>query len=491
MDASTLVSTPSTPSTAQPDSRTLEEIWSLIEASRAQFCALSDSIWATPELNYAEVQSSAQIAAMLEQQGFRIERGIAGIPTAMVGEAGEGGPVIAILGEYDALPGLSQQADVAEPRPVTAGGNGHGCGHNLLGSAALQAASAVKDFLAARNLPGRVRFYGCPAEEGGSAKGFMVRAGVFDDVDIAISWHPNAFSGVIEANSLACNEINYHFSGRAAHASASPHLGRSALDAVELMNVGVNYMREHMPSSARIHYAVTDTGGHSPNVVQARATVRYLIRARELPALQQLVKRVDNIAAGAALMSETTVTSQVLSGDANLIGNSLLEERMQAHLELLGPPSFSEAERDYAARFQQTLSQDDLKSAYDRYGLPVDYHRPLCDFVLPLRRPYSDMVGSTDVGSVSWVVPTVQVYGATYAIGTPGHSWQLVAQGKAAAAHKGMIHAAKIMASTAVDLLQHPEFIAQAKAEHRARLNGVEFINPIPEGVAPPFPDND
>ncbi|CAJ0995558.1 p-aminobenzoyl-glutamate hydrolase subunit B [Sodalis praecaptivus] len=428
---------------------------------------------------------------MLEQQGFRIERGIAGIPTAMVGEAGEGGPVIAILGEYDALPGLSQQADVAEPRPVTAGGNGHGCGHNLLGSAALQAASAVKDFLAARNLPGRVRFYGCPAEEGGSAKGFMVRAGVFDDVDIAISWHPNAFSGVIEANSLACNEINYHFSGRAAHASASPHLGRSALDAVELMNVGVNYMREHMPSSARIHYAVTDTGGHSPNVVQARATVRYLIRARELPALQQLVKRVDNIAAGAALMSETTVTSQVLSGDANLIGNSLLEERMQAHLELLGPPPFSEAERDYAARFQQILSQDDLKSAYDRYGLPVDYHRLLCDFVLLLRRPYSDMVGSTDVGSVSWVVPTVQVYGATYAIGTPGHSWQLVAQGKAAAAHKGMINAAKIMASTAVDLLQHPEFIAQAKAEHRDRLNGVEFINPIPEGVVPPFPDND
>lgn len=428
---------------------------------------------------------------MLEQQGFRIERGMAGIPTAMVGEAGEGGPVIAILGEYDALPGLSQQADVAEPRPVTAGGNGHGCDHNLLDSAALQAASAVKDFFAARNLPGRVRFYGCPAEEGGSAKGFMVRAGVFDDVDIAISWHPNAFSGVIEANSLICNEINYHFSGRAAHASASPHLGRSALDAVELMNVGVDYMREHMPSSARIHYAVTDTGGHSPNVVQARATVRYLIRARELPALQQLAKRVDNIAAGAALMSETTVTSQVLSGDANLIGNSLLEERMQAHLELLGPPPFSEADRDYAARFQQTLSQDDLKSVYDRYGLPVDYHRPLCDFVLPLRRPYSDMVGSTDMGSVSWVVPTVQVYGATYAIGTPGHSWQLVAQGKAAVAHKGMVHAAKIMASTAVDLLAHPELIEQAKAEHRARLNGVEFINPIPEGVAPPFPDND
>ncbi len=481
--------TDSTPlAVPHPDTETLKQIWSFIDETRGPFCDLSDTLWETPEVNYTEYRSAQLLAEMLETQGFRVARGIAGIPTAMMGEAGSGGPVIAILGEYDALPGLSQQADVAEPVPVVAGGNGHGCGHNLLGTAALQAASAVKAWLAEHRLPGRVRWYGCPAEEGGSAKGFMVRAGVFADVDIAICWHPNAFSGVIEANSLACNEINYHFSGRAAHASASPHLGRSALDAVELMNVGVNYMREHMPSSARIHYAVTDTGGHSPNVVQANATVRYLIRARELPGLQQLVKRVDNIAAGAALMTETTFSRQVLSGDANLIGNSVLEQRMQTHLELLGPPPFDQADAEYAVRFQQTLGQEEIRSAYERYSLPVDYQRPLCDEILPLRRPYSDMVGSTDVGTVSWVVPTVQVYGATYAIGTPGHSWQLVAQGKAPAAHKGMMHAAKIMASTAADLFTHPDLIAQAQAEHATRLNGVEFVNPIPDDVEPPFP---
>lgn len=475
----------------QPDHDTLQQVWSLVDETRAPFCQLSDQIWETPEVNYTEYHSAQRLADMLEVQGFRIERGIAGIPTAMMGEAGQGGPVIAILGEYDALPGLSQQADIAEPAPIVAGGNGHGCGHNLLGSAALQAASAVKTWLAEHRLPGRVRFYGCPAEEGGSAKGFMVRAGVFNDVDIAICWHPNAFSGVIEANSLACNEINYHFTGRASHASVSPHLGRSALDATELMNVGVNYMREHMPSSARVHYALTNSGGHSPNVVQASATVRYLIRARELPELQQLVKRVDNIATGAALMTETTLTRQVLSGDANLIGNQVLEERMQTHLELLGPPQFDQSDRDYALRFQQTLSQEDIRSAYERFSVPVDYQRPLCDFLLPLQRPHSDMVGSTDVGSVSWVVPTVQVYSATYAIGTPAHSWQLVAQGKAPAAHKGMTHAAKIMASTAADLLSHPALIAQAQAEHRARLNDVAFINPIPDDVNPPFPDRE
>ena len=237
------------------------EIWDLVEAKREAFFALSDRVWEMPELNFEEHRSCAEHATMLEQQGFRVTRGVAGMPTAVMGEAGEGGPVIAILGEYDALPGLSQQAGTAEQKPVVAGGNGHGCGHNLLGSGSLMAATAVKDYLAAHGLKGRVRYYGCPAEEGGSAKGFMVRAGVFDDVDIAISWHPAPFAGVNNPISLACNEINFHFSGRASHAAASPHLGRSALDAVELMNVGVNYMREHMPSTARIHYAVTDAGG--------------------------------------------------------------------------------------------------------------------------------------------------------------------------------------------------------------------------------------
>src|SRR4051812_32805314 len=304
------------------------EIWELVDAKREAFFALSDRIWEMPELNYEEYRSCAEHTTMLEQQGFRVTRAVAEIPTAVMGEAGEGGPVIAILGEYDALPGLSQKAGIAEQRPLVEGGKGHGCGHNLLGTGTLMAATALKDYLEAHGLKGRVRYYGCPAEEGGSAKGFMVRAGVFNDVDIAISWHPAPFAGVNNPISLACNEINFHFHGRASHAAASPHLGRSALDAVELMNVGVNYMREHMPSTARIHYAVTDTGGSAPNVVQANATVRYLIRARNHPELQSLVARVKKVAEGAALMTETSVRSEVISGDANLVGNAPLEDLM-------------------------------------------------------------------------------------------------------------------------------------------------------------------
>ncbi|MGH7104834.1 MAG: amidohydrolase, partial [Acetobacteraceae bacterium] len=225
-----------------------EEVWRLVDAKEDRFIALSDRIWGMPDLAYTEHRSVAEHLAMLEAEGFRITRNLAGIPTAVTGEAGAGGPVIAILGEYDALPGLSQEAGVAEPRPLEPGGNGHACGHNLLGSASLLAAAAVKDYLAKNGLPGRVRYYGCPAEEGGAAKGFMVRAGCFDDVDIAISWHPSAFSSVNDAQALATTRIDFRFGGRASHAAASPHLGRSALDAVELMNVGVNYMREHMPS---------------------------------------------------------------------------------------------------------------------------------------------------------------------------------------------------------------------------------------------------
>ena len=463
------------------------EIWDLVEAKRQAFFALSDRIWETPELNYEEYRSCSEHTAMLEQQGFRVSPAAADIPTAVIGEAGEGGPVIAILGEYDALPGLSQEAGTAEKKPLVAGGSGHGCGHNLLGSGSLMAATAVKDYLESSGLKGRVRYYGCPAEEGGSAKGFMVRAGLFDDVDVAISWHPAAFAGVNNPVSLACIEINFHFSGRASHAAASPHLGRSALDAVELMNVGVNYMREHMPSSARIHYAVTDTGGSAPNVVQANATVRYLIRARDLPELQGLVKRVKKIADGATLMTETTVQSEIVSGDANLVGNGPLEQLMHQNLQRLGPPVFDAQDNAFAAEIQRTLTEEDIKSSFARFGLKPRTS-PLCDAIVPPESGDGTLVGSTDVGTVSWVVPTVQMRGATYAIGTPGHSWQLVAQGKAPAAHKGMEHAAKVMAATAVDLFRNPALIEEAKADFQERLAGAPFINPIPDDVNPPIP---
>jgi aminobenzoyl-glutamate utilization protein B len=316
-----------------------------------------------------------------------------------------------------------------------------------------------------------VRYYGCPAEEGGAAKGFMARAGVFSDVDVAISWHPAAFSGVNEAISLANTRIDFTFHGRAAHAAAAPHLGRSALDAVELMNVGVNYMREHMPSDARVHYALLDAGGIAPNVVQARAKVRYLIRASDLPELTRLVERVRKIAQGAALMTETRVESQVVSAVSNLLTNTPLEKAMYDQLVRLGPPPFDEADRAQAAKFQSTLTDEDVVSAFRRVGLPMRQGVSLCDQIVPLDAKSAPMVGSTDVGDVSWVVPTVQARGATYAIGTPGHSWQLTAQGKLPAAHKGLAHVAKVMAGTAIEVIQDEVLLARAKADHEARIS--------------------
>ncbi|HYZ00864.1 MAG TPA: M20 family metallopeptidase [Candidatus Binatia bacterium] len=462
-----------------------EEIWELVDAKKAAFIALSDVIWGMPELGYTEERSVAEHVAAMEREGFRVTRGVAGIPTAVIGEAGEGGPVVGILGEYDALPGLSQEAGVAEPRPVEEGGNGHGCGHNLLGSGSLLAATAVKDYLARHGIPGRVRYYGCPAEEGGAAKGFMVRAGAFADVDAAVSWHPASFSGVNDAASLANTRIDFTFTGRAAHAAGAPHLGRSALDAVELMNVGVNYMREHMPDGARVHYALLDAGGIAPNVVQARAKVRYLVRAANLTELSPLVERVRNIAQGAALMTETTVETRVVSAVSNLLGNEPMERAMQDAFEQLGPPSFDQEDRAIAAMFQATLKYEDIAEAYARARLPVEQGKVLWDSVVPLEVKGTGGVGSTDVGDVSWVVPTVQARGATCALGTPFHSWQLTAQGKSSYAHAGMVHTAKVMAATALAALQDPVLIERAKADLRDRTCATPYVCPLPPGVEP------
>ena len=464
--------------------RNSDAIWHRVDAKGEAYCALADRIWGMPELNFQEHRSAAEHVAMLQKEGFRVTEGVAGIPTAVMGEAGEGGPVIAILGEYDALPGLSNEAGVAEHRPLPGDGSGHACGHNLLGAGAMLAATAVKEWLAERGLPGRVRYYGCPAEEGGAAKTFMVREGAFADVDVAISWHPAPFSGVNEANSLAILLLDFAFAGRASHAAAAPHLGRSALDAVELMNVGVNYMREHMPSDARIHYAYLDAGGIAPNVVQAKAVVRYLVRAAELPELEILAERVRRVAEGAALMTETTVTSSVVSAMSNLLGNTPLERAMYANFQRLGPPEFDAADRAFAEQIRATVRPDDITSAHRRFGIPVT-DAPLCDLIVPLEARGAKMVGSTDVGDVSWAVPTVQARGATYAIGTPGHSWQLTAQGKTPAAHKGMLHVAKVMAGTAADVLADPALLQAAKADHQARLAQTPYVNPLPPGLQP------
>ena len=464
-----------------------EQIWRLVDDKREDFIALSDRVWGMPELCYAEFRSCAEHTRMLEQQGFRVTTNVAGIPTAVMGEAGEGGPVIAILGEYDALPGLSQEAGVAVKNPLPGDGAGHGCGHNLLGSAALLAATAVKDWLAANGIKGRVRYYGCPAEEGGAAKGFMVREGCFDDVDVAFTWHPAAWTAVDDMKSLANTRIDFSFVGRSSHAAAAPHLGRSALDAVELMNVGVNYMREHMPSDARIHYAYLDAGGIAPNVVQATATVRYLIRARDLPELNRLVTRVRKIGDGAALMTETSVTTKVVSAVSNLLMNAPLAEAMHANMMRLGPPPFDDEDRAFAREIQGTLSEEDYVTGFRRYGIRPQPGLPLCDRIVPFDAVGEPMMGSTDVGDVSWKVPLIQARGATYAIGTPGHSWQLTAQGKSGIAHKGMVHVAKVMAGTAVDAIANPALIEAAKADHKARTDATPYVCPLPPDVQPPI----
>lgn len=463
-----------------------DRIWEIAERHRADFTALADRVFDTPEVAYTETESCAAHTAMLDTMGARITRDLAAIPTAVMGEWGTGGPVIAILGEYDALPELGQEPGVAEERAL--GRFGHGCGHNLLGSAALMAAVALRDWLAETGTPGRVRYYGCPAEEGGAAKTFMVRAGLFDDVDAAISWHPADYTGVFHANSLANTRIDFTFLGRAAHAAGAPELGRSALDAVELMNVGVNYLREHMPPGARVHYAYLDSGGPAPNVVPAKATVRQLVRTRRLKDLNALVDRVRKIAEGAALMTETRVEARVVSAVSDLLGNRVLEEAMQANMERLGPVDFDVADVPFAEAIRATLTEEHIADTFRQLGRPVERDLPLCDFVVPLEAGAGASLGSTDVGDVSWAVPTVQAWVATCAIGTPFHSWQLTAQGKMPAAHKGMIHAAKVMAATGRDLFARQDLLAAAKAEHAAHLAREPYSCPLPPEVSPPIP---
>jgi aminobenzoyl-glutamate utilization protein B len=458
----------------------------LVARHQDDLTGLADRVWGMPETLYGEFRSSAEHAAMLRAKGFRVTEGVAGIPTAVTGEAGTGGPLIAILGEYDALPGLSQVAGLDRPEELETGGPGHGCGHNLLGSAAMLAACAVKDWLEATGTPGRVRYYGCPAEEGGAAKTFMVRDGAFDDVDAAVTWHPGGMTRVDDPLSLANTRMDFHFSGRAAHAAAQPHLGRSALDAVELMSVGVNYLREHMVQDARIHYAYLDAGGKAPNVVQARASVRYSIRALDLHEMLALVERVKKVAEGAALMTETSVEFQMFAAVSNHFENLTMDKTMQQALDELGGVPFDDLDRAYAAKIRATLSSSDIAAEWSVVNqAPSD--AVLCDWVVPMRPNGKVLIGSTDVGDVTWKVPTTEVLVATAAIGTPLHSWQMTAQGKSGAAHKGMIHAAKAMGRVAEILISDPARLAEAKAEHAQRLALTPYTCPMPPDHKPPL----
>ena len=457
------------------------------DAKAQTFIDLSDRVWGMPELRFEEFRSVHEHLAAMEAEGFRVTCGIAGIKTAFMAESGEGDVTIGFLGEFDALAGLSQVPGITEQRELEPGANGHGCHHNLLGAASLLAAVTLRDALAEAGIKARVRYYGCPAEEGGSGKTYMARAGAFDDLDAAFCWHPCVYNAVMSSSTLANIQAYFRFSGRAAHAAMSPQVGRSALDAVELMNVGINYMREHMPSDARVHYAITQTGGISPNVVQASAEGLYLIRAPKLSDVRSLFERVRKIAEGAALMTETSVEMIFDRATSNILPNRALEEAMHREFTQLGAPDFDAADFDFADRLRAAaLTDDDIRASAEAFGGPQDYPKSLHDGLLPLPSSPGLLFGSTDVGDVSWVVPTAQCLTATAAIGTPFHAWQAVTQGKLPSAHKAMVTAAKVMAATGARVVTDPDLLARAKGELNIRRGGEAYRTPLPEGSEPP-----
>ena len=460
----------------------LPEISQRIEAKRDTFITASDKIWAYAETRFQEFQSAELLCQTLEHEGFTVERGVGGIETAFIGSFGLGKPVVAFLGEFDALSGLSQQPGVAEKTPLVPGGNGHGCGHNLLGTGALAAAVALRYYMEENKLPGTIRYYGCPGEEGGSGKTFMAREGLFDDVDVCLTWHPDSDNGVITGSSLANYQVYYKFKGVSSHAAASPHLGRSALDAVELMNVGVNYLREHIISDARVHYAVTNTGGISPNVVQAEAAVLYLIRAPRVSQVDEIYQRICKIAKGAALMTETEVEVVFDKACSNLVPNSTLLKVMHEQFTELGIPQFDEGEHKLAQAIYAALSEAEKNSVQEEELKG----KVLSDRIRPLETGgLKTDSGSTDVGDVSWITPTVQCSTSCWVIGTPAHTWPVVTIGATSIAHKALLHAGKVMAATAVAVLQNPDIIKEAQSELRKRLGKKGYVCPIPKDVKP------
>ncbi|MBY0121731.1 M20 family metallopeptidase [Bacillus sp. S/N-304-OC-R1] len=452
----------------------------IIEDKREKLIGVSNKIWSYAETGFEEFKSAELLCQTLIEEGFSVEKGIANIETAFMGSFGSGKPVIAFLGEFDALTGLSQSGGVTQKTPEKTGGNGHGCGHNLLGTGSLASAIALRYFMEENNIKGTVRYYGCPGEEIGGGKTFMARDGVFDDVDVALTWHPGTTNNVWSVATLACYEVYFKFKGKSAHAAASPHLGRSALDAVELMNIGVNYLREHIIPEARVHYAIINTGGLSPNVVQEEAEVLYFVRAPRVSQTEEIYQRVCEIARGAALMTGTQVEVDLASALSNVIPNTTLEKAMYDNFLALGIPEYSDEEVQFAKEIRATLEEADKQYEVQKNRSMAG--KDLADSIDPFT-PDVFMAGSTDVGDVSWIVPTAQCMTACEPLGTPLHTWQIVATGTTSLAHKGMLHAGKVMASTALTVLQQPELIEKAKQELVERRNGEEYMCPLPPEV--------
>ena len=469
-----------------------------IEKKADLVAQVADEIWSFAELSLQEEQSADLYCRVLEQEGFKVERGICNIPTAFSAFYGSGRPIIGLLAEYDALSGLSQKGGSLTREELVSGGCGHGCGHNLLGAGAMAAALGVKAYLEAAKIPGTVVLYGCPGEEGGAAKAFMARDGLWYGLDAALTWHPDDANEVLTGSSNSCIQTQYHFTGVAAHAAGDPDRGRSALDAVELMNVGVQFLREHMSDKARVHYAITDAGGRSPNVVQPRASVLYMVRSNHVAEAVELQKRVDKIAQGAALMTETTFEKKFIDGVADTISNFALERVLYRNYEELGVPSYTDEENDFADTLCKTYmgndripgvaAENDETAREQVAAMQKACGHSMNAFLAPLYQKNAFQAGSTDVGDVSWLTPTAQIHVAAWPNGCPGHSWQNVSCDRTEIGHKAAVHAGKVLAAAAIDLFNQPEVLKEARAEFEKRT-AAGFVSPVPADAVPTIPD--
>lgn len=422
-----------------------------------QYSQIAQNIWSFAEVGYKEQKSSQILQETLKKAGFTVQPGVAGIPTAFIATYGSGGPVIGILGEYDALPGLSQDTI---PTKRSLGSNaGHACGHHLFGTGSVAAAIAVKDWLKETGKKGTIQFFGCPAEEGGSGKVYMVREGLFNQVDVVLHWHPNDMNATSNTSSLANKTGKFRFYGLSSHAAASPERGRSALDAVEALDFMANMMREHVPSSTRIHYVITN-GGKAPNIVPDFAEVYYYVRSPKREIVEDVWGRIEKAAEGAALGTGTRVELEVIGGVYELLPNDKLAKVLDNNLVAIGGYTLNPQELAFAKQLQQTVGMQKLDLNSTQIVNP-DREDPLSN-------------GSTDVGDVSWVVPTIALVSATWVPGTSAHSWQAVASGGTSIGKKGMMVAAKTLAATAIDLLTTPSLIKEAKDELKSR-QGADF----------------
>ncbi|MFQ6065617.1 MAG: amidohydrolase [Candidatus Bathyarchaeia archaeon] len=459
-----------------------------IENNKTRFIQMSDKIWEFAELGLVEFKSSTLLVDELEKHSFRVERGIADMPTAFIATWGEGKPVIGIMGEYDALPGLSQKK-VPWEEPFQPGKPGHGCGHNIHGTSGMAAALAVKKALEKFKIDGTIKFFGCPAEENFSGKVYIVRDGYFSDVDAAISHHPDDMNETPLRSNLAVNSAKFHFYGRSSHAGASPEQGRSALDAAELMNIGVNYLREHVIQDARIHYVI-EKGGKQPNIVPSYARSWYYVRAPERDQMEFIYNWILDIAKGAATMTRTKMKIDFVEGSYNLIPNKTIADIIVKNMREIGLPKHSEEDLKFAKEIARTITLE-MKMAQLKKSKRPEWERlvdKLIDDEIP--EPWGEgevSHGSTDVADVSWQTPTVEFSTATWVLGTPAHSWQAVAQNGVGLGHTSLIFAAKVMAATAIDLLTSQDTLFKAREEHKRRIGKKKYKSPIPADQKPPL----